>query len=117
MEAGAISAAAEIGPPVYPIGPVTQTGPINKENGWEFLGWLDEQKENSVLYVSFGSGGTLSQAQINELALGLEMSETRFLWVNVRAPNDRASATYLNDGFLDDPNHFLPPGTTTHYST
>jgi len=50
------------------------------------LRWLDKQQHNSVLYASFGSGGTLSQEQINELAWGLELSGQRFLWVS-RPPN------------------------------
>lgn len=98
-------------PPMYPIGPITQIGPSGPKIGCECLLWLDKQPHNSVLYVSFGSGGTLSQEQINELALGLELSRHKFLWVNLRAPNDRASATYFSDGNLvDDPLNFLPLG-------
>ncbi|TKY68959.1 Hydroquinone glucosyltransferase [Spatholobus suberectus] len=97
-------------PPVYPIGPITQTGPSGPKSGCECLLWLDKQPRNSVLYVSFGSGGTLSQEQINELALGLELSRHKFLWVNLRAPNDRASASYFSDGLVDDPLNFLPLG-------
>jgi len=98
-------------PPVYSVGPITQSGPSGSESRCECLLWLDKQQPSSVLYVSFGSGGTLSQEQINELALGLELSRKKFLWVNLRAPNDRASATYFSDGGLvDDPLHFLPLG-------
>ncbi|KAJ1439479.1 UDP-glycosyltransferase family, conserved site [Sesbania bispinosa] len=112
MEAEAIKASQEEGsgtPPVYPIGPIIQTGPSSDKNGWECLLWLDNQPPNSVLYISFGSGGTLSQEQVNELALGLELSSHKFLWVNVRAPNNRASANYLSDDCAD-PLHFLPSG-------
>ena len=112
MEGGAIRALSQEGsrnPPVYAIGPITQTGSIGQKVGWDCLLWLDNQPPNSVLYVSFGSGGTLSQDQINELALGLELSRHRFLWVNVRAPNDGASATYLSDDSVD-PLDFLPKG-------
>ncbi|CAN6460606.1 unnamed protein product [Victoria cruziana] len=49
------------------------------------LSWLDEQPERSVLYVSFGSISSLSSAQIYQLALGLERSGHRFLWVLHRA--------------------------------
>ncbi|QCE04714.1 hydroquinone glucosyltransferase-like [Vigna unguiculata] len=98
-------------PPVYLVGPITQSGSRSR---CECLLWLDKQQPDSVLYVSFGSGGTLSQEQINELALGLELSKHKFLWVNLRAPNDRASATYFSDGGLvdddDDPLQFLPKG-------
>ncbi|KAF3440075.1 hypothetical protein FNV43_RR18353 [Rhamnella rubrinervis] len=64
----------------------------------------------SVLYVSFGSGGTLSRAQQGELALGLEMSGQKFLWV-ARKPNDElASAAYLNCQSQFHPSEVLPNG-------
>ncbi|KAK7287003.1 hypothetical protein RJT34_22400 [Clitoria ternatea] len=99
-------------PPVYPIGPIIQTWPGGPRSSCDCkcLVWLDNQPLNSVLYVSFGSGGTLSQEQINELALGLELSRQKFLWVNLRAPNDRASATYFSGDLVDEPLHFLPVG-------
>jgi hydroquinone glucosyltransferase len=98
-------------PKIYPVGPlvkkdVGQTG----SNGSEILKWLDNQPHGSVLFVSFGSGGTLSSNQIIELALGLEMSEQRFLWV-VRSPNDKiANASYFNAESHSDPFDFLPNG-------
>lgn len=49
------------------------------------LKWLGKQPPNSVLYVSFGSGGNLSPEQLSELAGGLEMSGKRFIWV-IRSP-------------------------------
>ncbi|XP_028790352.1 hydroquinone glucosyltransferase-like [Neltuma alba] len=36
---------------------------------------------NSVVYVCFGSSGTLSHEQLDELAMGLELSGQNFLWV------------------------------------
>ncbi|XP_061346438.1 hydroquinone glucosyltransferase-like [Gastrolobium bilobum] len=92
--------------PVYLVGPIIQTGPSSESNGSECMRWLENQRPNSVLYVSFGSGGTLSQEQLNELALGLELSGQKFLWV-LRAPNDSANAAYLG-ATNDDPLQFLP---------
>ncbi|CAI9296149.1 unnamed protein product [Lactuca saligna] len=43
--------------------------------------WLEKQKPNSVLYVSFGTTTSISNEQIQEIALGLEKSEQRFIWV------------------------------------
>ncbi|XP_073029555.1 hydroquinone glucosyltransferase-like [Primulina eburnea] len=92
-------------PPVYPIGPLILTGSKSDD---PCLKWLDKQPASSVLYVSFGSGGTLSLAQITELALGLEMSEQRFLWV-IRCPNDKVSnAAYFDSHNSDDPLSYLP---------
>ncbi|KAJ0054181.1 hypothetical protein Pint_00557 [Pistacia integerrima] len=72
-------------PPVYPIGPLIRSSSSNETNGSDCLKWLDNQPSNSVLFVSFGSGGTLSYDQLNEFALGLEMSEQKFLWVKLNA--------------------------------
>ena len=95
-------------PPVYAVGPVITTGSSSEENGSDCLRWLDNQPPKSVLFVSFGSGGTLSQEQLNELALGLEQSGKKFLWV-VRAPSNPANAAYLG-AKNEDPLQFLPSG-------
>ncbi|XP_028787331.1 hydroquinone glucosyltransferase-like [Neltuma alba] len=79
-------------PLVYAVGPIIQTRSTNmNESSSECLTWLENQPRNSVLYVSFGSGGTLSQEQLEELAFELEMSGHKFLWV-LRAPNEVASS-------------------------
>lgn len=116
LEPGAVSFLQEKQPgrpPVYPVGPlVNMERPGSKRDGpdSECLKWLDEQPHGSVLFVSFGSGGTLSSEQINELALGLEASEQRFLWV-VRSPSDKAAnATYFSVDSPADSFDFLPNG-------
>lgn len=99
-------------PPVYPVGPLVKVDGVQAGSGpgSECLSWLDEQPHGSVLFVCFGSGGTLTSAQINELALGLEMSEQRFLWV-VKSPNDGvANASYFSADSQGDPFAFLPKG-------
>ncbi|EXB50176.1 Zeatin O-glucosyltransferase [Morus notabilis] len=45
------------------------------------LEWLDKQAPNSVIYVSFGTTTTFTEEQIQELALGLEQSGQKFMWV------------------------------------
>lgn len=112
LEEGAIKAlqVEESGkPPVYPIGPLIQTGLHDGSDRPECLKWLDDQPSKSVLFLSFGSGGTLSQDQINELALGLEMSGQKFLWV-VRSPSDKSDAAFFNAKSHIDPFSFLPKG-------
>ncbi|KAK4738888.1 hypothetical protein R3W88_002585 [Solanum pinnatisectum] len=113
LEGGAIGALQkeEPGkPPVYPVGPLIQIDSGSNVDGSECLTWLDEQPRGSVLYISYGSGGTLSHEQLIEVAKGLEMSEQRFLWV-VRCPNDKiANATFFNVQDSTNPLEFLPKG-------
>lgn len=103
-------------PPVYSVGPLIRSDSAGFDGSeYACLRWLDKQPKGSVLFVSFGSGGTLSHEQLKELALGLEMSGQRFLWV-VRRPNEKAAnANYFNSvqSVKDyDPDYydFLPNG-------
>lgn len=99
-------------PPAYPVGPFTRRPcPDSEEDNHSCLRWLDNQPNGSVLYVSFGSGGTLSTEQAAELAAGLEASGQRFLWV-VHHPSDKdSSAGYLGSATDDaDPLGYLPEG-------
>ncbi|TXG50642.1 hypothetical protein EZV62_023166 [Acer yangbiense] len=119
LESGAFKALMEgevgFGVPVYPVGPLVQTGSrnieqVDNDDQFECLKWLDQQPSGSVLFVCFGSGGTLSQEQFNELAFGLEMSGQKFLWV-VKSPHEKASnATYFGVQSINDPFDFLPKG-------
>ena len=68
--------------PLYTIGPIIQSGSSNPVEGSDCLRWLNNQPSGSVLFVCFGSGGTLSYDQMNELAFGLELSKQKFLWVH-----------------------------------
>jgi hydroquinone glucosyltransferase len=83
----------------------------DKGSDFEYLKFLDKQEKKSILYVSFGSGGTLSNEQIIELAFGLELSGQNFLWV-LRPPNkfgvidDYDSSEYEDDILFQ----FLPNG-------
>ncbi|XP_062028571.1 hydroquinone glucosyltransferase-like [Rosa rugosa] len=115
LEPGAFKAFKEQGPglglpPVYPVGPVTRTGSADELGGEnKCLSWLDRQLKGSVLFVSFGSGGTLTTEQMNELALGHEMSRVKFLWVS-RSPNEKQNATFFGARGSNDPLSFLPEG-------
>ncbi|MED6148061.1 hypothetical protein PIB30_049583 [Stylosanthes scabra] len=115
IEAEPIRALTEEGrgygyPTVYPVGPIIQKASGSEANSDQCLRWLDNHAPNYVLYVCFGGGGTLSQDQLNELAMGLEFSGKKFLWV-VRAPSESANASYLsgnNNG--ENTLQFLPSG-------
>ncbi|CAN6312302.1 unnamed protein product [Urochloa humidicola] len=45
------------------------------------LDWLDTMPAHSVVYLCFGSLTNFSEAQLDELAIGLETSGVPFLWV------------------------------------
>ncbi|KAL3514606.1 hypothetical protein ACH5RR_027323 [Cinchona calisaya] len=98
-------------PPVYPIGPLIKPGEYITEKDKEIFVWLDIQPPDSVLFVAFGSGGTLTREQLTELVLGLEMSEQRFILV-ARMPSDASSvAAFFNVGNdQNDPSVYLPEG-------
>ncbi|KAL8557551.1 hypothetical protein ACS0TY_004844 [Phlomoides rotata] len=66
----------------WAIGPILPSPTkISAENQHKCLEWLDKQEPKSVIYVSFGTTVSLSDEQIKELALGLEQSKVKFLWV------------------------------------
>ncbi|TMX00101.1 hypothetical protein EJD97_001392 [Solanum chilense] len=62
----------------WSIGPILQKGSSSRHKSLE---WLDKQGPKSVLYISFGSSTTMTDKQIQELAMGLENSKQKFLWV------------------------------------
>ncbi|GKA76889.1 hypothetical protein Tco_0783350, partial [Tanacetum coccineum] len=74
-------------PKMLPIGPLLATNKSTKQTGhfWNVdttcLTWLDKQPVGSVIYVAFGSYTIFDQAQFEELALGLELTNKPFLWV------------------------------------
>jgi len=76
-------------PPVYAIGPLVGRGRSGadeeEEERPECLAWLDAQPERSVVFLCWGSKGSLPEKQIKEIAAGLEKSGQRFLWA-VRTP-------------------------------
>ncbi|XP_043705318.1 anthocyanidin 3-O-glucosyltransferase 5-like [Telopea speciosissima] len=103
--------------PVYPVGPIVRSlGPPCDQLRVECVAWLDEQPVESVIYISLGSGGTLSEEQLTELALGLELSGKRFLWV-VRPPVGKVGAFFTALGGGPDGNdevsRYLPDGFLT----
>ncbi|PIN16059.1 UDP-glucuronosyl and UDP-glucosyl transferase [Handroanthus impetiginosus] len=63
-----------------PFNPVI-TGSSDHQTRHKCLQWLDKQAQNSVILVAFGTTTTFSEKQIRELAIGLEKSKQRFIWV------------------------------------
>ncbi|KAF7851547.1 hypothetical protein BT93_L3663 [Corymbia citriodora subsp. variegata] len=98
--------------PIYTIGPLIRpVRPAGLEK--ELLEWLDKQPSESVLFVSFGSGGTLSAEQLVELAWGLELSGQRFIWVLRKPVVKSLDGSFFNvgkGGGGDELLSFLPDG-------
>jgi len=100
-------------PPVYPIGPVLDlVGPVQWDpNPVQYnyiMKWLDLQPVDSVVFLCFGSLGSLEAKQVEQIAIGLERAGIRFLWA-IREPpkaqleDPRDFVSYKNvlpDGFL-----------------
>jgi hydroquinone glucosyltransferase len=100
-------------PAVHAVGPLVWTRPVgvNRDHS-RVIRWLDEQPRGSVVYLSFGSGGTLTLRQTAELALALEVARCRFVWVVKRPDEDTASGAFFGTrrGEDDDALGFLPKG-------
>ncbi|CAL4979202.1 unnamed protein product [Urochloa decumbens] len=62
--------------------------------------WLDAQPPGSVVYVALGSEVLLRVELVHELAHGLELAGTRFLWA-LRKPGGVSDADVLPAGFLE----------------
>jgi UDP:flavonoid glycosyltransferase YjiC (YdhE family) len=60
--------------------------------------WLDAQPASSVVYVALGSKAPLRVEKVHELALGLELAGTRFLWA-LKKPSGSGDADVLPPGF------------------
>ncbi|XP_024968742.1 zeatin O-glucosyltransferase-like [Cynara cardunculus var. scolymus] len=85
----------------WAIGPFNPVGfTERKDSGTEsnrlLINWLDKQKANSVIYVSFGTTVSFTDEEAKEIAIGLEESGQKFIWVvrdadkgNIFAGEDR----------------------------
>ncbi|KAK8921972.1 UDP-glycosyltransferase 87A2 [Platanthera zijinensis] len=68
--------------PVLPIGPtIPCSGLQDHSEGVGYLAFLDSQPQSSVLYVSLGSFLSVSMRQMDEIVLGLQASNAKFLLV------------------------------------
>ncbi|CAN6281760.1 unnamed protein product [Urochloa humidicola] len=64
------------------------------------LRWLDAQPAKSVVYVALGTEAPLRVELLRELAHGLELSGTRFLWA-LRLPAGADEGTIIPGGFAE----------------
>lgn len=85
-------------PPVYCIGPlIAADNRSGSDDGGSngCLSWLNLQPSQSVVFLCFGSLGLFSQEQLKEIAVGLERSGQRFLWVVRSPPSKDQSKRFL----------------------
>ncbi|KAH6785246.1 hypothetical protein C2S51_037701 [Perilla frutescens var. frutescens] len=66
-------------PKVYAVGPVLNSSSVDNDDD-DVKKWLDNQPEKSVIFLSFGTMGSLDEAQVREIALALEKCGYGFLW-------------------------------------
>ncbi|KAF4376858.1 hypothetical protein G4B88_015802 [Cannabis sativa] len=104
-------------PRIFPIGPIIDdNGPIKwhpeKANFQSLISWLDNQPTSSVVFLCFGSMRSLNEAQVREIAIGLERAGYRFLWSLREPPKTKLaiSSDYVDlvkvlpNGFLNRTN-------------
>ncbi|XP_020237338.1 UDP-glycosyltransferase 43 [Cajanus cajan] len=101
-------------PRVYPIGPVldlvgsAQWDP-NPAQYKRIMEWLDQQPAGSVVFLCFGSLGSMKANQVGEIAIGLERAGVRFLWALREPPKAQLEdpRDYANEDALPVPEGFL----------
>lgn len=112
LEPDALDALSAKGISLFPVGPmftIDWNNHIHRDSSLyaedeECLRWLDSQPHGAVVYASFGSIISLTDQDIQELALGLEACGQPFLWVIRRPVNgntDPVSALGLPAGFIE----------------
>ncbi|KAL1560874.1 hydroquinone glucosyltransferase [Salvia divinorum] len=90
-------------PEIYPVGPVlnVESKCFNEDD--DVKKWLDDQPENSVVFLCFGTLGIFDEKQVREIAKGLEGCGSRFLWSlkgREKSELERERSEYF-DGFLE----------------
>ncbi|KAM1712695.1 hypothetical protein ACFX12_023540 [Malus domestica] len=97
----------ECGPKVWCVGPFFPLAQDeqHKDHGDKptWFDWMDKKQEEGsrVLYVAFGSQAELSAEQIQEIALGLENSMVKFLWVIRSKEYSSEAASWDIEGFQE----------------
>ncbi|MBA0790570.1 hypothetical protein Gohar_015209 [Gossypium harknessii] len=68
-----------VGKQIVPVGPLVQECG-NKEEDVHIMEWLGKKEPGSVVLVSFGSELFISKEDMEEIAMGLELSKICFIW-------------------------------------
>lgn len=98
-------------PPVYAVGPVLDLeGPIrwhpSQSHQEAIMQWLDRQPPSTVVFLCFGSMGSVSVPQVREIASGLEQSRQPFLWSLREPPKNKMGLPTDYSSFIE----VLPEG-------
>nr|GLL28196.1 UDP-glycosyltransferase 88B1 [Ipomoea trifida] len=99
-------------PTLYCVGPLVANsnihgyngsvnGSVRYDNNECCLRWLDLQPSGSVVFLCFGSQGSFKDDQLKEMAVALENSGHRFLWVVRNRASERDLDAILPEGFLE----------------
>ncbi|XP_051178808.1 UDP-glycosyltransferase 91B1-like [Lolium perenne] len=97
------------GKPIVPLGlllpPTKPDGDCDREAGKNaeddaIMRWLDAQPAKSVVYVALGSEAPVRAELLRELAHGLELAGTRFLWA-LRTPVGVHGDSIVPEGFRE----------------
>ncbi|CAJ1952964.1 unnamed protein product [Sphenostylis stenocarpa] len=96
--------------PLYCLGPIVTTTDQKNTSDHECLRWLDSQPSKSVVFLCFGSLGVFSKEQLCEIAIGLEKSVVRFLWVVRNPVTDQKHNLALGSQEDPDLDSLLPEG-------
>ncbi|KAI4298484.1 hypothetical protein L6164_032036 [Bauhinia variegata] len=84
------------------IGPISLVSRDDEETYVDehgVLNWLNSQRPNSVIYICFGSVANFDDAQLKEIAMGLEFSRQKFIWVVKREKDVEGKENWLPEGF------------------
>ncbi|KAL3527560.1 hypothetical protein ACH5RR_012216 [Cinchona calisaya] len=75
------------------------SGSDQKNETWDFINsWLVAQEKGSVVYAALGSEVAVSQNDVTQLALGLELSGVPFFWA-LRKPAGSSELFELPEGY------------------
>ncbi|KAL3620221.1 hypothetical protein CASFOL_035133 [Castilleja foliolosa] len=83
---------------IVPVGALVRDPSVDNggiDDSETIMEWLGSKKENSTVFVSFGTEYLLKKEEIEEVAGGLEMSGLNFIWV-LRFPREA-----LPEGFVE----------------
>lgn len=93
-------------PPVYPVGPILslKDRASPKEESVDrdtIVRWLEDQPESSVVFLCFGSRGSVDEPQVKEIARALELVGCRFLWsIRTSGAVEKNPEDVLPEGFM-----------------